>query len=62
MLKVNDTVKVDSYEDEEADEPRTDLVGKIGTVMEIEDEIVTVLFDDDKDEVVVFYDYELEKL
>ena len=62
MLKLNDTVKVTSYEDEESDEPRTDLVGKIGTVMEIEDEIITVLFDDDKDEVVVFYDYELEKI
>ena len=61
-LKINDTVKVDSYEDEEADEPRTDLVGKIGTVTEIDkDEIVTVHFEDE-DEDVVFYDYELEKL
>jgi hypothetical protein len=61
-LKINDTVKVDSYEDAESDNPRTDLVGKIGTVTKIDkDETVTVHFEDE-DEDVVFYDYELEKL
>lgn len=66
-LKINDTVKVDSYEDAESDNPRTDMVGKIGTVMEIDDkdETVSVRFERDSRgvfEVVVFYDYELEKL
>lgn len=61
FLKINDTVEVTSYMDEESDEPRTDLVGKTGTIKTIDRGIITVHFEDD-DEDVVFYEYELEKL
>lgn len=61
FLKINDTVEVTSYMDEESDEPRTDLVGKTGTIKTIDRGIIAVHFEDE-DEDVVFYDYELEKL
>lgn len=61
MFKVNDTVKVTSYEDEESDNPRTDLVGKIGTVTSHDRGIVIVHFENENED-VIFYDYELEKI
>lgn len=61
LLKVNDTVKVISYVDEESDYPRTDLVGKTGTVNAVYPGLETFSVNVDGED-IVFYDYEIEKI
>jgi len=55
-MKSGDTVKIVKYVDEEADVPRTDLVGKLGVVSQVWEDYTTVYVNG---ELIAFYPGEI---